>query len=72
MRFFTSRPGEDERLLWSRDIRFTNRVAQVLPEARVLELESGSAIIAPASDLTESLVGEIARGVRSPDYGLVA
>jgi EAL domain-containing protein (putative c-di-GMP-specific phosphodiesterase class I) len=72
VRFFTSRPGEDERLLWSRDIRFTNRVAQVLPEARVLELESGSAIIAPATDLTEALVGEIARGVRSPDYGLVA
>jgi EAL domain-containing protein (putative c-di-GMP-specific phosphodiesterase class I) len=72
LRFFQSRPETNERLLWSRDIRFCNRVAETLPEARILELEQGSAIIAPAEDLGEATIAEIARGSRNPDYGLVA
>ena len=73
MRFFTSqqRPQDEERLLWSRDIRFANRLAEALPQAHVLELESGTAIVAPANELTESLAAETARTVRNPPYGLV-
>lgn len=72
MRFFTThREQDDERLLWSRDIRYANRLAEAIPDAHVLELDSGTAIIAPASILTESLAAEIARGVRNPGYGMV-
>lgn len=73
MRFFTpqQRHLDDERLIWSRDIRFANLLADTLPEAHVLELESGTAIIASAEDLTESLAAEIARSCRNPAYGLV-
>lgn len=73
MRFFShQRHDQDERLLWSRDNRYTNRLSSAVPGARVLDLDSGSAIIAPASALTEQLAAEVAREVRSPDYGLVA
>ena len=72
MRFFTNqRHAEDERLLWSRDIRYTNRLASAIPVARVLDLDSGSAVIAPASILTEQVATSVAREVHSPDYGLV-
>ncbi len=72
MRFFTGqrRHGE-ERLLWTRDIRFANRLAAAIPGSRTLELESGTAVIAPASILTEQVAAEIARAARSPAYGLV-
>jgi EAL domain-containing protein (putative c-di-GMP-specific phosphodiesterase class I) len=73
--FFAPRqrqPQEDERLLWTRDIRFANRLAEALPDAHVLELESGTAIVARTIDLTESLAGEIARTVRNPPYGMVS
>jgi EAL domain-containing protein (putative c-di-GMP-specific phosphodiesterase class I) len=72
VRFFSHQhQAQDERLLWSRDIRYTNRLSSAVPGARVLELDSGSAIIAPATVLTEQLAAEVAREVRSPDYGLV-
>jgi EAL domain-containing protein (putative c-di-GMP-specific phosphodiesterase class I) len=72
VRFFTGpRRNDDERLLWTRDIRFANRLALLVPGGRVLELESGTAVIAPATQLTEGLVAEVARGSRSPAYGLV-
>jgi EAL domain-containing protein (putative c-di-GMP-specific phosphodiesterase class I) len=73
VRFFTSqqRQQEDERLLWTRDIRFANRLADSLPDAHLLELESGTAVIAPAFDLTESLAAETARTVHNPPYGMV-
>jgi EAL domain-containing protein (putative c-di-GMP-specific phosphodiesterase class I) len=66
------RSAADERLLWTRDIRFANRLAEAIPDAHVLELESGTAIVAPSSDMTESLAGEIARTVRNPPYGMVS
>ena len=65
------RPADDERLLWSRDTRFTNRLSLSIPGARVLELDSGTAVIAPATILTEQLAAEVAHEARSPDYGLV-
>ena len=71
MRFFTNqRRHDEERLLWTRDIRFANRLAAALPGARVLELDSGTALIAPADVLTDHLAAEAARVSRSPAYGL--
>ena len=72
MRFFSvPRPPEDQRLLWSRDIRFAHRLAQAIDDARVLELESGTVVIAPASELTDAVAAEVAAQVHSPAYGLV-
>jgi hypothetical protein len=50
--FSSSRRHDDERLLWSRDIRFVHRLAEVVPGARVVELDSGAVLIAAAADLT--------------------
>jgi EAL domain-containing protein (putative c-di-GMP-specific phosphodiesterase class I) len=73
MRFFsTPRATEDQRLLWSRDIRFANRLAQAIDGARVMELESGTVLIGPASELTDALAAEVAELVKSPAYGLVS
>src|SRR4051794_41932556 len=69
VRFFSSqRQHDDERLLWSRDIRYANRVAESIPDAHVLELESGTAVIAPASALTQSPAPEIAPGAPNPAH----
>jgi EAL domain-containing protein (putative c-di-GMP-specific phosphodiesterase class I) len=73
MRFFSApRATEDQRLLWSRDIRFANRLAQAIDGARVMELESGTVLIGPASELTDALAAEVAELVKSPAYGLVS
>lgn len=62
----------DERLLWSRDIRFVRRLAEVVAGGRVLELDSGAVLIGPASVLTDSAAALVARDAKAPDYGLVA
>ncbi len=72
MRFFQGRRTDDERLLWTRDIRFANRLAQAVPDARLLELDAGSAVIAPAGVLTDAVAADVARLSRSPEYGVVA
>ena len=72
MRFFTPGRRSNERLLWSRDIRFVNQLAQELPGARLLDLEGGICLIAPALLLTDANAAEVARASRSPDYGLVS
>jgi EAL domain-containing protein (putative c-di-GMP-specific phosphodiesterase class I) len=71
MRFFTPPRRPEESLLWSRDIRFVNRLAQLTPGGRLLELESGTCLIAPASELTEARAVEIARETKALEYGLV-
>jgi EAL domain-containing protein (putative c-di-GMP-specific phosphodiesterase class I) len=71
MRFFTPPRRPEESLLWSRDIRFVNRMAQLMPAGRLLELDSGTCLIAPATELTEARAAEIARDARNPEYGLV-
>jgi EAL domain-containing protein (putative c-di-GMP-specific phosphodiesterase class I) len=74
MRFLTGvRPSDgDERLLWSRDVRFVNRLARTVAAGRVLELEAGSCLIAPANRLTDEAIAEVARAGHDPEYGLVA
>ena len=71
MRFFTTPRPTDESLLWSRDIRFVHRLAETLNGGRLLELESGICLIAPAAVLTDARATEVARANRSPEYGLV-
>jgi EAL domain-containing protein (putative c-di-GMP-specific phosphodiesterase class I) len=60
----------DERLLWSRDIRFVHGLAAAVPAARVVELDSGAVLIASAKDLTEGLADRVAAETRDPQYGL--
>jgi EAL domain-containing protein (putative c-di-GMP-specific phosphodiesterase class I) len=72
MRFFSgSRAADHQRLLWSRDIRFANRIADSIDGGRVLELEAGIVVIGPASELTDALAAHTAALVHSPAYGLV-
>ena len=73
MRFLaTPRPRQvDERLLWSRDIRFVRRLAAQVPGSRLLELETGMVLIGPADNLTDNAAGRVAVQVNMPEYGLV-
>jgi len=66
-----SRRVDPERLLWSRDIRFINRIAMIIDGVRLLELDSGTVVIGPAHILTEKAVADIAADARHPEYGLV-
>ena len=74
MRFLSGAKREvsDERLLWSRDIRFARRMLAAAPICRSYELDAGIVVIGPAAELTDSRVAEIAAAVRSPGYGLVS
>lgn len=74
MRFLrgSRRDDGDERLLWSRDIRFAHRVVEALPGIRSYELDAGIVVIGPADDLTDARMAEIATAVHSPPYGLVS
>lgn len=72
MRFFSgSRFSGELRLLWARDIRFANLVADEIDGALVLELESGIVVMAPATHLTDPFVAEMAARNQAPQYGLV-
>jgi EAL domain-containing protein (putative c-di-GMP-specific phosphodiesterase class I) len=61
----------DDRLLWSRDIRFARRLADVVPSGRVFELDAGIVVIGPASELTDSRASQVAAANHAPPYGLV-
>jgi EAL domain-containing protein (putative c-di-GMP-specific phosphodiesterase class I) len=68
VRFIRGRQGAVERVLWSRDSRLISRIAQNLPEIRIIELaDSGWCVIAPSTDLTEGLVTRLAQ---SAPYGM--
>ena len=71
MRLFHGSQSNDERLLWSRDIRFVHRLAEVVPGSRILELDSGTILIADAASLTDTRATETAESVHDPEYGLV-
>jgi EAL domain-containing protein (putative c-di-GMP-specific phosphodiesterase class I) len=64
--------GDDERLLWSRDIRFAHRLLALLPTCRSYELDAGIVVIGPAADLTDAWAAEVAASVHAPPYGLVS
>jgi EAL domain-containing protein (putative c-di-GMP-specific phosphodiesterase class I) len=71
VRFFSNQHRGDERLIWSRDVRFLHRLHTRLPEAKLIELAAGACLIAPGEVLTDSLAGEVAGPSGGPDYGLV-
>ncbi len=73
MRFLSGSKRDigDERLLWSRDIRFAHRIVNALPGCRTYELDAGIVVIGPASDLTDAHAAELAASDRNPAYGLV-
>ena len=71
MRLFHGSQSNDERLLWSRDIRFVHRLSEVVPGSRILELESGTILIGDAAFLTDARATETAESVHDPEYGLV-
>jgi len=71
LRLFHGSQSNDERLLWSRDIRFVHRLAEVVPGSRILELDSGTILIADAASLTDTRATETAESVHDPEYGLV-
>jgi EAL domain-containing protein (putative c-di-GMP-specific phosphodiesterase class I) len=71
--FGSQRRPEPERLFWSRDARFADRVATAVPSARRLELDSGYCLIGPADELTDGLVAQLAgRRPDSPQYGVAS
>jgi EAL domain-containing protein (putative c-di-GMP-specific phosphodiesterase class I) len=67
----TSRRPAEERLLWSRDIRFVRRLAALIDGARVLELDTGIVVVAPAGELPDAGVARVAGIARASEYGLV-
>ena len=72
MRLFNApRHSTEERLFWTRDIRFAHRVASMGVGTRLLELDSGAVVIGPASILTDVLALDAAHEARTPEYGLV-
>lgn len=72
MRFLsTPRRSVDERLLWSRDIRFVRRLATAVEGGRLLELDTGTVLIAPVESLTDALAAHVASAANSPEFGLV-
>jgi len=71
VRFFTNQHRGDERLIWSRDVRYLNRLLERVPDGRLIELASGACLIAPAESLGETLAAELAGPSGDPDFGLV-
>jgi EAL domain-containing protein (putative c-di-GMP-specific phosphodiesterase class I) len=71
VRFFSNQHRGDERLIWSRDVRFLHRLHSRLPEAKLIELAAGACLIAPGEILTDTLAAEVAGPSGGPDYGLV-
>jgi EAL domain-containing protein (putative c-di-GMP-specific phosphodiesterase class I) len=73
VRFLSApRRSADERLLWSRDIRFVRRLAALVEGGRLVELDTGTILIGPAAELTETLITDVAGTAAAPEYGLVA
>jgi EAL domain-containing protein (putative c-di-GMP-specific phosphodiesterase class I) len=72
VRFLTTpRRTTEERLLWSRDIRFVRRLAALIDDARILELDTGTILVAPASELTDSAAARVAALFKAHEYGVV-
>lgn len=73
MRFLsTQRRATEERLLWSRDIRFVHRLAMLIDGGRLIELDTGTVLIGPADTLTDDIAADVAQAANGPEYGLVA
>jgi len=67
----TRRDEGEERLLWSRDMRFAHRLNAYLPATRSYELDAGVVVIGPADQLTDAFAAEIAAKSQNAAYGIV-
>ena len=47
------------------------RLAEYVDDARLVELDTGTVLIAPADFLTDAAASEVAEGANRPEYGLV-
>ena len=71
MRLFTPRQHSEERLIWSRDLRFIHALASRVPNGLQIELEAGSCLIARDIELTDAVTHEVATASHGAEYGLV-
>jgi EAL domain-containing protein (putative c-di-GMP-specific phosphodiesterase class I) len=71
LRFFSSRRQPEERLVWSRDVRFIHTLATRVPNGRQIELEAGSCLIGPGHQMTDAVTNEVARSSHGAEFGLV-
>ncbi len=71
MRLFSGRNQSEERLIWSRDVRFIHTLAARVPNGRQIELEAGSCLIGPGHELTDAVTGDVARASHGAEFGLV-
>ena len=71
MRLFSGRNQSEERLIWSRDVRFIHTLAARVPSGRQIELEAGSCLIGPGRELTDGVTGDVARASHGAEFGLV-
>src|SRR5690242_4664798 len=72
VRLFSGRQQSEERLIWSRDVRFIHTLAARVPSGRQIELEAGSCLIGPGHELTDALTAEVARESHGAEFGLVS
>jgi EAL domain-containing protein (putative c-di-GMP-specific phosphodiesterase class I) len=71
VRFFSSRRQPEERLIWSRDVRFIHTLAARVPNGRQIELEAGSCLIGPCHEMTDAVTNDVARSSHGAEFGLV-
>jgi EAL domain-containing protein (putative c-di-GMP-specific phosphodiesterase class I) len=69
--FTSSRRESEERLLWSRDIRFVHRLTALVAGGRALELDAGTVLIGPAEAMSDGWLASMAASSHDPEYGLV-
>jgi EAL domain-containing protein (putative c-di-GMP-specific phosphodiesterase class I) len=72
VRLFTGRNQSEERLIWSRDVRFIHTLAARVPNGRQIELEAGSCLIGPGTELSDAVTSEVARASHGAEFGLVS
>jgi EAL domain-containing protein (putative c-di-GMP-specific phosphodiesterase class I) len=58
-------------MLWTRDMRFVQRLRKAVPSGRTLELDAGALFIAAEDALTDRLAASVAAEVHGPEYGMV-
>ncbi|MCI0346373.1 MAG: EAL domain-containing protein [Chloroflexi bacterium] len=71
MGLFANRDRRPERLLWTRDMRFVNRLREAVPSGRTLELDAGALFVAAEGALTDEIAAAVAADVHGPEYGMV-
>jgi len=71
VRLIPGRHQSEERLIWSRDLRFIQALAARVPNGHQIEIEAGSCLVGRADELTDALTSEVAHASRGVEFGLV-